>query len=182
MDGGLAKVKVAVVGVGHLGQHHARIYTELPGVELVAVADVSDVRRREVGGRLGVPAVSDYRTLLGTVDAVSVAVPTGSHYPIALSFLQGGSDVLVEKPITQTVGEADVLIAAAAKGGRILQGVSWSNSRDGTAASCRSVTANGTMGRCVRWPTTSTSRASSRCTAWARSPAAAPTSTWCSTS
>ena len=121
MDDGAGKVKVAVIGVGHLGQHHARIYTELPGVELVAVADLSEARRRDVGGRLKVPAVADYRSLIGKVDAVSVAVPTGAHYPVALTFLQAGSDVLVEKPITQTVGEADVLVAAAAKGGRILQ-------------------------------------------------------------
>ena len=114
-------VRVAVIGVGHLGQHHARIYAEMPGVELVAVADTSEVRRREIGSRLKVPAVADYRTLVSGVDAVSVAVPTGSHYPIALTFLQAGVDVLVEKPITQTVGEADVLVAAAAKGGRILQ-------------------------------------------------------------
>ena len=113
MDGSAGKIKVAVIGVGHLGQHHARIYTELPGAELVAVADLSEARRRDVGGRLKVPAVADYRSLIGKVDAVSVAVPTGSHYPIALTFLQAGSDVLVEKPITQTVGEADVLIAAA---------------------------------------------------------------------
>jgi predicted dehydrogenase len=121
MGGGTRKVKVAVVGVGHLGQHHARIYAELPGVELVAVADTSEARRRDLGARLSVPAVSDYRSLIGKVDAVSVAVPTGSHYPIALTFLQAGCDVLVEKPITQTVGEADVLVAAAAKGGCILQ-------------------------------------------------------------
>jgi len=121
MDGGAGKVKVAVIGVGHLGQHHARIYTELPGAELVAVADLSEARRRDVGGRLKVPAVADYRSLIGNVDAVSVAVPTGAHYPIALAFLEAGSDVLVEKPITQSVAEADVLIAAAARGERILQ-------------------------------------------------------------
>jgi predicted dehydrogenase len=121
MDGSAGNIKVAVIGVGHLGQHHARIYTELPGAELVAVADLSEARRRDVGGRLKVLAVADYRSLIGKVDAVSVAVPTAAHYPIALAFLQAGSDVLVEKPITQTVGEADVLIAAAAKGGRILQ-------------------------------------------------------------
>jgi len=114
-------VKVAVVGVGHLGQHHARIYTELPGVELVAVADVAEARRREVGGRLRVPAVADYRELLGQVDAVSVAVPTLVHHPIARDFLLAGSDVLVEKPITRTLREADDLIAVAAAGKRILQ-------------------------------------------------------------
>ncbi|MBI2163992.1 MAG: Gfo/Idh/MocA family oxidoreductase [candidate division NC10 bacterium] len=115
------KIRVAVVGVGHLGQHHARIYTELSGVELVAVADVAEGRRREVGGRLKVSAVADYRTLLGKVDAVSVAVPTWLHHEIGRDFLLAGCDVLVEKPITRTLREADDLIATAAAGGRILQ-------------------------------------------------------------
>jgi predicted dehydrogenase len=114
-------LRVAVIGVGHLGQQHARIYTELPGVELVAVADVAEARRREVAGRLRVPAAADYRTLLGKVDAVSVAVPTLLHAEIARAFLVGGSDVLVEKPITRTVTEADDLVAVAAAGARILQ-------------------------------------------------------------
>jgi predicted dehydrogenase len=112
---------VAVIGVGHLGQHHARIYADQPGVELIAVADVSEARRREVGGRLRVPAVADYRELLRQVDAVSVAVPTLLHHQIAKEFLQAGSDVLVEKPITRTLQEADDLIAVAAAGERILQ-------------------------------------------------------------
>ncbi|HEX7549775.1 MAG TPA: Gfo/Idh/MocA family oxidoreductase, partial [Candidatus Methylomirabilis sp.] len=72
MDVGASKVRVAVVGVGHLGQHHARIYAEMPGVDLVAVADISESRRREVGGRLKVPTGADYRGLVGRVDAVSV--------------------------------------------------------------------------------------------------------------
>jgi predicted dehydrogenase len=121
MDAPERKVKVAVVGVGHLGQHHARIYAELPGVELAAVVDVADGRRREVGGRLRVPALADFRSLLGQVDAASVAVPTGSHHEIARAFLLAGSDVLVEKPITRTLAEADDLITVAAAEGRILQ-------------------------------------------------------------
>ena len=121
MDAGEPKLRVAVIGVGHLGQHHARIYAELPGVELVAVVDTSEVRRREVGGRLRVPAAAEYRTLLGTVDAVSVAVPTAHHHEIARAFLLAGSDVLVEKPITRTLVEADDLVAVAARGERILQ-------------------------------------------------------------
>jgi predicted dehydrogenase len=116
-----SKLRVAVIGVGHLGQHHARIYTELPGVELLAVADVAEARRREVGGRLRVPTVADYRDLLRQVDAVSVAVPTLLHHQIAREFLLAGSDVLVEKPITRTLHEADDLIAVAAAGKRILQ-------------------------------------------------------------
>ncbi len=114
-------VKLAVIGVGHLGQHHARIYTELPGVALVAVADISEARRREVGSRLKIPAVADYRELLGRVDGVSVAVPTGAHHEVARAFLAAGSDVLIEKPITGTVADADELIALAARGSRILQ-------------------------------------------------------------
>jgi predicted dehydrogenase len=121
MDSAERKLKTAVVGVGHLGQHHARIYTELPGIALVAVADVSEARRREVGGRLEVPAVADYRELLGQVDVVSVAVPTLLHHQIAKDFLLAGSDVLVEKPITRMLAEADDLIATAAAGKRILQ-------------------------------------------------------------
>ena len=150
MDANLPKVKVAVIGVGHLGQHHARIYSELPGVELVAIADTSEARRREVGARLRVPTVADYRSLIGTVDAVSVAVPTAAHYPIALAFLQAGSDVLVEKPITQTVGEADVLIAAAPR----------------AAGSCRSATANVTTGRSRLCRNVCTIRDSLKCIAW----------------
>ena len=121
MEASEKTLRVAVIGVGHLGQHHARIYTELPGVELVAVVDVAEARRREVSGRLRVPAAADYRTLLGKVDAVSVAVPTLLHAEIARAFLGAGSDVLVEKPITRTVSEADELVAMAAAGGRILQ-------------------------------------------------------------
>ena len=114
-------VKVAVIGVGHLGHHHARIYTELPGVELAAVVDVAETRRREEGGRLRVPALSDYRELLGKVDAVSVAVPTVLHHQITREFLLAGSDVLVEKPITRTLCEADDLVGIAVATGRILQ-------------------------------------------------------------
>jgi predicted dehydrogenase len=121
MDDVESNVKVAVIGVGHLGQHHARIYTELPGVELLAVVDIAEGRRREVGERLRVPALADYQALLGKVDAVSVAVPTLHHHQIAREFLAAGSDVLVEKPITRTLGEADDLVATALGRGRVLQ-------------------------------------------------------------
>jgi len=121
MDVVESKVRVAVVGVGHLGQHHARIYAELPGIELVAVVDIAEARRLEVGGRLRVPALADYRDLLGKVDAVSVAVPTLDHHGIARDFLRAGCDVLVEKPMTRTLAEADDLVATAATNGRILQ-------------------------------------------------------------
>jgi predicted dehydrogenase len=112
---------VAVIGVGHLGQHHARIYAEMEGVELVAVVDTVEARRREVGGRLKVRALADYRELLGHVDGVSVAVPTAVHAAIAMDCLRAGADVLVEKPITRTVEEADALVSVADRQGRILQ-------------------------------------------------------------
>ncbi|MGE5850296.1 MAG: Gfo/Idh/MocA family protein, partial [Candidatus Methylomirabilota bacterium] len=115
------KVKVAVTGIGHLGQHHARIYAELPGVELVAVVDIAEARRREVGGKLRVPALADHRLVLDKVDAVSIAVPTVQHHEIARDFLRAGCDVLVEKPMTRTLAEADDLVALAAASGRILQ-------------------------------------------------------------
>jgi predicted dehydrogenase len=121
MPVGERKIKVAVVGVGHLGQHHARIYAELPGVELVAVVDIAEARRREVGGMLRVPALADHRLILGKVDAVSIAVPTLHHHEIARDFLRAGCDVLVEKPMTRTLPEADALVAMAAASGRILQ-------------------------------------------------------------
>ncbi len=115
------RIKVGVIGVGHLGQHHARIYAELPGADLVAVVDIAESRRREVGGKLNVPALTNYRDLLGKVDAVSVAVPTLHHHEIARDFLRAGCDVLVEKPMTRTLAEADDLVAIAAASNRILQ-------------------------------------------------------------
>jgi len=115
------QVRVAVIGVGHLGQHHARIYAELPGVELAAVVDLSEARRREVGARLQVPAFEDYRSLLGAVDAVSVVVPTFAHHEVASAFLTRGSDVMVEKPMCRTLAEAEDLVVAARRNGRILQ-------------------------------------------------------------
>lgn len=107
--------------MGQIGQHHARIYAEMPDVELVGVVDIDPVRLKEVGGKLKVPGMRDYREILGKAEAVSVAVPTISHYQIARDFLLDGADVLVEKPITETVEEAEELVAVAEKGGRILQ-------------------------------------------------------------
>jgi predicted dehydrogenase len=112
--------RVAVVGVGHLGQHHARIYAAMEGVELVAVADTNAPRAAEIAGKYGTRAVADARELLGRVDAVSIAVPTTGHVDAALPFLERGTAVLVEKPIAASVEEADRLIGAAARGGAVL--------------------------------------------------------------
>lgn len=112
------KIRVGVVGVGHVGQHHARIYRELPGATLVAVADVDPGRLRECGP---VQGVQDYRELFHRVDAVSIAVPTHLHVRIARDFLQHGVDVLVEKPLAETLAEAEELVDLAEREGRILQ-------------------------------------------------------------
>jgi predicted dehydrogenase len=114
-------LRVAVVGAGYLGRHHARIYSELEGVELAAVVDTDESRAREVAGKYSAGVYRDYRDMLAGVDALSVVVPTSDHFDIALNCLRAGKDVLVEKPITNTVAEADTLIAEAERQGRILQ-------------------------------------------------------------
>jgi predicted dehydrogenase len=114
-------VKAGVIGVGHLGQHHARIYSELEAAELTAVADSNRGRAEEIASRYGARAYADYRDMLGEVGAVSVAAPTSSHFGIAMDCLRAGIDVLVEKPITVEVAEADALIEEAERLGRVLQ-------------------------------------------------------------
>jgi predicted dehydrogenase len=115
-----SRLRVGVVGVGHLGQHHARIYSALDDVELVGVADVNVERARTVAAAHRTEAFGDARDLHGRVDAVSIAVPTASHVEIALPFIERGVAVLVEKPIAATVEEADQLLEAAAARGTLL--------------------------------------------------------------
>ncbi|HZR24409.1 MAG TPA: Gfo/Idh/MocA family oxidoreductase [Vicinamibacterales bacterium] len=112
--------RVAVVGVGHLGRHHARILASLPGVELVAVVDTNRARAEEIAAASRTRALFDTKDLHDRVDAVTIAVPTEQHAVIATPFLAAGVGVLVEKPMTRTLAEADAMIAAAAKGGAIL--------------------------------------------------------------
>lgn len=114
-------VRVGVVGVGHLGHHHARIYSEMQGVKLIGVADTDPQRLQQVASLFKTSPFEDYRKLLDKVDAVSVAVPSTFHYRIAKEFLEHGVDVLVEKPIAETLSEADSLVRMAKKGGCILQ-------------------------------------------------------------
>ena len=114
-------VRTAVVGVGYLGQFHAEKYAGLPGSELVAVVDTDIGRARQIAAKLNVAAYDSYRELFGKVDAVSVVTPTNLHHQVALALLNNGIDVLVEKPITVTLQEADDLVAAARGQGRILQ-------------------------------------------------------------
>jgi predicted dehydrogenase len=116
-----SSIRVAVVGVGALGQHHARVYAALPGVRLAGVLDRDRARAAEVAGRHGVKVFSGLEALAGEVDAVSVAVPTIDHHAVARSLLEAGRDVLVEKPMTTTLEQAEDLIEVARRQGAILQ-------------------------------------------------------------
>jgi predicted dehydrogenase len=115
------KLKTAVIGVGHLGKEHARIYASLPEAELVAVCDTNEAQGRAVGDRYGVRFVPDYQSLLGEVEAVSVATPTINHHEVTCACLEAGVSVLVEKPIARTLAESDEIIALAEARGLVLQ-------------------------------------------------------------
>jgi predicted dehydrogenase len=113
-------LRAAVVGVGHLGRHHARILASVAGATLTAVVDTNEPRAREIAGGFGARAFTDVRDILDEVDLVSIAAPTEAHAEIATRCLDRGIPVLVEKPLARTVGEADAIIAAAARAGVVL--------------------------------------------------------------
>jgi predicted dehydrogenase len=113
-------LRLGVVGVGHLGKHHARIAAGVAGARLTAVADTQRDRAVAAAAAAGAKVFEDYRDLFGQVDAVTVAAPTEKHHEIALAFLERGVSVLVEKPITRSLTEADALIAAAQQSGATL--------------------------------------------------------------
>ena len=113
-------LRIAVIGVGHLGRHHARILSALPGVELVAVVDTNRARANDIAATHGTRALYDAVDLAGRVDAVTIAVPTEQHAAIAVPFLQTGVAALVEKPLARSLAEADAMIAASAAGGVVL--------------------------------------------------------------
>ena len=115
-----AGLRVGVIGVGHLGKHHARLLAGIEGARLTAVVDTQPDRAAAAAQATGANALSDYRELLGTVDAVTVAAPTELHAEIAMPFLERGTAVLVEKPMTRTLSEAGDLIAAASASGATL--------------------------------------------------------------
>jgi len=117
----MEKVNIGVVGVGHLGSRHARVYTHLKSTNLVGVCDVDKKSAKKVGRKYKVWYFADYRELFGKVDAVSIVVPTNQHHKIANDFLDQGIHVLVEKPMTKTLEEADSLIRTAEKNKLILQ-------------------------------------------------------------
>jgi predicted dehydrogenase len=113
-------LKAAVIGVGSLGRYHAQKYAAIPGVELYGVADLDDARAAAIAKELGCRAMTDYTDLLPHVDLVSVVVPTEAHFEVASACLEARLHVLVEKPITRTLEEADALIALAQRRQRVL--------------------------------------------------------------
>lgn len=117
----MKKLRAAVIGVGYLGNFHAQKYATLESVELVAVSDSDPARCSEIATALNTSAVADYRSLLGKVDIVSIVVPTIMHHEVASFFLSHGIHVLLEKPITKTVEEAEDLISIAEKNSLIFQ-------------------------------------------------------------
>lgn len=115
-----AAIRVAVVGAGHLGRHHARLLSDLPGARLTAVVDTIEERARTAAEAAGAAVLTDYRALFDRVDAVTIAVPTELHRDIARPFLDRGVAVLVEKPMARSLPEADDLLQAARMTGTIL--------------------------------------------------------------
>lgn len=115
------RVPVGVVGVGYAGTLHAEKYAASKLAELVGVADIDGAKAQEVGARLGVAGMPDYRHLFGRVRCVSVAVPTQAHYQIAHDFLMAGIDVLVEKPITSSIEDGRKLVDLADHKGLLIQ-------------------------------------------------------------
>lgn len=117
----MSRVRVAVVGVGALGRHHARILSQMPHVQLVGVADSHADRGRDVAEKCRTRWVADYRDLLDRVDAVSIVVPTCAHLSVAGEFLRRGVPVLVEKPLAGNLEDGSQLAQLARQMGVILQ-------------------------------------------------------------
>lgn len=114
-------IRAGVVGTGHLGQSHVRVYSELPDVELVGFVEPDADRAREIAERHDCEVFASAAALLEAVDVVSIVVPTPLHHEVALSFLDAGKGVLVEKPLASTLEQADALIERAERGGATLQ-------------------------------------------------------------
>ncbi|MFH1563567.1 MAG: Gfo/Idh/MocA family oxidoreductase [Nitrospirota bacterium] len=114
-------LKVGVVGAGHMGSYHVRLYSELLNVELIGIADINEKQVNRLAEQYHTVPYTDYTKLYDKVDAVSIAVPTGAHYRVGRDFLEAGIHVLIEKPITNNIEEAQGLIKLAREKGLILQ-------------------------------------------------------------
>jgi len=115
------KLNLGVIGVGHLGQHHARLYAQIPDARLVGIADLDRDRAEAIGQQHHAPVFSHIEELLGVVDAVSVAVPTSHHQEVVQTCLEAGVHVLVEKPLASTIDEARAMVECARQRGLVLQ-------------------------------------------------------------
>jgi predicted dehydrogenase len=115
------RLKVGVIGVGHLGQHHARLYSQCPDAELIGITDLDGKRAEAIGQQHGTPVFTQVKELLDVVDAVSVAVPTSYHRDVVQLCLEAGVHVLVEKPVASTVTDARAMVEQASQRGLILQ-------------------------------------------------------------
>ena len=117
----IKKVKIAVVGVGHLGKHHVRHYSKLENAELVGVFDVDQQISKSIAEKYKIRNFKNYNELIEHVDAVSIVTPTKTHYEVSKLFLYNKKHVLIEKPITSTVAEADDLIKIANSNNVLIQ-------------------------------------------------------------
>jgi len=117
----MKNLRIGVVGVGHIGSNHARLYAEIPSADFTAVYDVDPFRSRTIGGKFGATPAKSLDEFIEMVDAASVATPTNTHYAIARSLLAKGKHVLVEKPITDNTVHATELVELATHRGLILQ-------------------------------------------------------------
>jgi predicted dehydrogenase len=115
------RIRVAVVGAGEFGRNHARVYSEMPQAELIGIIDKSIGRAAEVASEFNTEVLPGIESLVGAVDAVSIAAPTANHAEIGCKILRQGIDVLVEKPMAASLAQADELILAARESGRVLQ-------------------------------------------------------------
>ncbi len=115
------KIRVGIIGVGYLGKYHLEKYLGIQGVDVVGICDTNKEVGKKIAEENGIPYTGDYREFIGTVDAVSVVVPTVHHHRVAIDFLNAGVDVFVEKPITTSLVEAQSLIDTAESRGLVLQ-------------------------------------------------------------
>ncbi len=114
-------INVGVVGVGAIGSHHARIFSNIKDVNLVGVVDIKSARAQEIASKYNCTAYTNYMEIMNSLDVVSIAVPTTLHYQIGMDFLKQNKNILIEKPITTKIEEAEELISEAAKRNLVLQ-------------------------------------------------------------
>ncbi len=134
-------LRVAVIGVGHLGRHHARILSAMPGATLAYVVDIDRAKAEAAAAATGATALEQAADVLGRVDAVTIAVPTEAHLDVARPFLEAGIGVLIEKPMARSIGEADELLAAATAGGATL-GIGHTERYNPAVSAARTMVAN----------------------------------------